>query len=208
MQKAEPKIGEQYIAFAEYDEGLDAYILPNHKWSLVNVSTTNLETAKFIIKRIQKNPNLSYCEYFHLIAKNFNEPISPVMRDLNNIATYFNNIDSTFCIDSKMKKEIYEDYLTTNNYELLPYIRNYRQSAIDSILIHQTYELLDVIGRSRDIYWLEEALTILGNLKNLSYIYNSKEAMSECDKIESEYYEKFDKFFVVQVNELLKKYRD
>lgn len=206
MHKAEPIIGDFYIAFVNYNEEIDAYILPEHKWSLVKVNSTNREDVKYIIKEIQDKPKLSQCDYFDLISINFDDPISTINRDLNNLVSTYPNIDSTFCIDVNKKNEIFENYLKTNNYRLLPYIRNYRNSEADSILLKKINELLEEIEVTKEMYWIEEASINLTNISNLSFIYNSTEAITELNIIQSDYYSKFDKIFVGQVKNLLKKY--
>ena len=59
MQKAEPKLGVSYIAFTKYDLEFSAYTLPEHKYSLVEVSQSNIKTVKNIIESILRTPNLS-----------------------------------------------------------------------------------------------------------------------------------------------------
>ena len=206
MQKAEPKLGASYIAFTKYDLESNAYTLPEHKYSLVEVSQSNIKTVKNIIESILRTPNLSECDYFDLISTNFNEVILPIERDLITLHAYTNNVDSTYCIDFNKKENIYEHYKLTKNKGLLPFIRNFNQNEIDKQLIEEINFNLNRIIESEELYWIEEAGIVLNNLSNLSYVYNNRNARVEKDNIESEYFSSFDKNFVKNVKNLMKKY--
>ena len=206
MRKAEPNIGEKYIAFTVYDSTLNAYTLPEHKWSLVEVTESNAEVSKNIIKQIIQNPNLNDCKYFNLISSIFGEAISPINKDLQTLSYYTRNVDSTYCIDESKKEQIFSQYEKSKNKLLLPFIRNYKQDQIDNELQEEISLNLTRILESKEMYWIEEACTILDNLSNLSYIYNDKTAEIKLDKISKEYFTNFDKEFVNKVNDLLKEY--
>ena len=153
-----------------------------------------------------RTPNLSECDYFDLISTNFNEVILPIERDLITLHAYTNNVDSTYCIDFNKKENIYEHYKLTKNKGLLPFIRNFNQNEIDKQLIEEINFNLNRIIESEELYWIEEAGIVLNNLSNLSYVYSNRNSRVEKDNIERECFSSFDKSFVKNVKNLMKKY--